>query len=111
MHTPRVLLSSVYALFSLLPLTACMTSHFDDVVRLAASKHPRDCTTPYSVTQLNEWGFRVDACEGTHYYRCSYRRKSMGRTQCCHEVTDAAGATTLLSPSDRARETCMEFAD
>jgi hypothetical protein len=110
-HRPRALLSSVCVLLSLLPLLACATSHFDDVVRLAASKHPRECTTPYTVTQLNGWSFRVDACEGTHYYRCSYRRKSMGRTQCCREVADASAASAFLSPSGPAGSTCMEFAD
>lgn len=94
-----------------LPLAACATSHYDDVVRLAASKHARGCSAPYAIAKLNGWGYRVDACEGTLYYRCSYQRKSMGRTQCCHQVADSSAATALVSPSDPTAETCIEFVD
>ena len=98
-------------LFALLLLAACATSHFEDVVRVAASKHPRECTTPYTVTKLNGWGYRVDACEGPLFYRCSYARKTMGRTQCCDLVADEAAATALLSAAPGESATCLEFVD
>lgn len=104
------------ALASLAPLLiACAagTRHYEDVVRIAASKHPRACTTPYTVTPLRNWGYRVDACEGTLYYRCHAKGKSMGRTQCCTLVPDEASATALIALSDTTgeRSTCVEFAD
>ena len=101
------------ALAALAALSACAANHYDDVVRIAASKHPRNCTEPYTVTPLSRWGFRVDACEGTLYYRCWQQRKSMGRTQCCSIVPDEASATALVSASDTTgeRSTCVEFAD
>jgi hypothetical protein len=101
------------SIIALAPLVACVTSHYEDVVRIAASKHPRVCTAPYKVIPLARWGYRVDACEGTLYYRCSAQRKSMGRTQCCSLVDDEASATALLAASATTGEgsTCVEFAD
>ena len=111
----RRFLASLIALGATLPLLACVvgTRHYEDVVRIAASKHPRACTTPYTVAPLSGWGYRVDACEGTLYYRCHAQRKSMGHTQCCTLVPDEASATTLLAVSDTTgqRSTCVEFAD
>jgi hypothetical protein len=106
---------AVVALASLPPLIACAagTRHYEDVVRIAASKHPRACTTPYTVTPLGSWSYRVDACEGTLYYRCHAQQKSMGHTQCCTLVPDEAAATALLAASNTTgeRSTCVEFAD
>ncbi len=97
------------------PLIACAagTRQYEDVVRIAASKHPRVCTTPYAVTPLRNWGYRVDACAGTLYYRCHAKGKSAGRTQCCTLVPDEASATALIALSDTTdeRSTCVEFAD
>lgn len=105
-----LVLFALMALFAPFSLGACAASHYEEVVRIAASKHPRQCTAPYTVTKLNSWGYRVDACEGTLYYRCSNRRKSLGRTQCCHEVANADRATALLSASDPT-EMCVELVD
>lgn len=99
--------TAIFAVVSLALLPACATSHYEDVVRIAASKHPRACTTPYTVAPLGRWAFRVDACEGTLFYRCwagpnsaRARRKSMGRTQCCAPVPDETSATAVISASE-----------
>ncbi len=84
--------------------------HYEDVVRIAASKHPRECSEPYKVAPLGGWAYRVDACEGALYYRCYAQRKSMGHTQCCGLVPDEASATAIFSAAGAA-DTCVEFAD
>jgi hypothetical protein len=105
-------LRTLVRLVALSSLVACATSHFETVVEVAASKRPRTCTAPFVVKALNGWAYRVDACEGTLYYRCSYQRKSMGRSQCCHPVPDEASATSLLAPVGAASETtCQDFID
>jgi len=104
----------IASFFALAPLVAsCTTYRYEDVVRIAASKHPRTCTEPYTVAPLGSWGFRVDACEGTLFYRCWVRRKSMGRTQCCAIVPDQESATSVVvgSGTTADRSTCVEFAD
>jgi hypothetical protein len=110
MRTVLVLLPVAVALVATVP--ACAASHFDTVVEIAASGRPRACTEPFRVKRLNDWAFRVDACEGALYYRCSYARKTMGRTQCCHPVPDEASATALLgAAAPDAQKTCQDFVD
>jgi hypothetical protein len=106
----------VLSLLALMPIASCATahSHFDDVVRVAASKHPRDCTAPYTVQKLNGWAYRVDACEGPLYYRCAFDtdRDMVGRRQCCEPMRDEGSATALVGPAiPRASSTCLDFAD
>ncbi len=109
----RRVLASILALAPLASVASCASNHYDDVVRIAASKHPRSCAEPYKVAALSRWGFRVDACEGTLFYRCWSQRKSMGRTQCCSLVPDEDSATSVVTASDTGglRSTCVEFAD
>jgi hypothetical protein len=96
----------------LLALASCATSHFETVVEIAASKSPRQCSAPFAVRRLSDWAYRVDACDGTTYFRCSYQRKTMGRSQCCHPVPDEATATALLGATgDAAQTTCQDFID
>ena len=103
----------IASVVALVPLLACATNHYEDVVRIAASKHPRTCTAPYTVVSLGRWAFRVDACEGALFYRCWAQRRTMGRTQCCSIMPDAASATAAVAAGDTTGEqsTCVEFAD
>lgn len=105
----------IFASFlALVPFLGCATSHFDEVVRVAASKHPRDCTAPYTVKKLNGWAYRVDACERPLYYRCAFDtdRDMVGRRQCCELMPDEASATALAGAEiPKASSTCLEFAD
>ena len=96
----------------LLALASCATSRFETVVEIAASKSPRQCTAPFVVNRLTDWAYRVDACDGTTYFRCAYQRKTMGRSQCCHPVADEATATALLGAMGSATQTtCQDFID
>jgi hypothetical protein len=105
----RRILASLAALGA---LSACATSHFETVVEIAASKRPRACTAPFAVRRLNDWAYRVDACDGPLYFRCAYQRKTMGRTQCCHSVPDESSATALLATMGGENETtCQDFVD
>lgn len=100
------------AVLLLLTLASCATSHFETVVEIAASKSPRQCTAPFAVKRLSDWAYRVDACDGTTYFRCSYQRKTMGRSQCCHPVADEATATALFGATGQATQTtCQDFID
>ena len=91
--------------------SACAKVRFETVVEIAASGHPRTCDGRFTVTQLSGSGYRVDACEGTLYYRCFYARKTMGRTQCCAEVADEAEATSWVHFDGPEPTTCEQFVD
>ena len=94
-----------------LALSSCATSHFETVVEIAASKRPQKCATPFAVSRLNRWAYRVDACDETTYFRCAYVQKATGLSQCCHPVPDEAAATALLGARDAAQTTCQDFVD
>src|SRR6266567_4326308 len=96
-----------YALVVLTGLFGCATGHFETVVRRAVSDR-QDCGGEVSVKALGEWGYRIRACERTTYYRCFFKKRTMGRTQCCYPVPDENAATTLISLKT-GEETCYEF--
>jgi hypothetical protein len=91
-------------------LSSCARSHFETVVEISASKHPRTCDGRFTVHALNSYAYRVDACEGALYYRCFYQRKTMGRGQCCEQVEDEDTATATFG-SIGADTTCVSFVD
>ncbi len=96
----------------LLALSSCATSHFETVVEIAASKRPRSCEAPFKVSRLSDWAYRVDSCDDVTYFRCSYTRKTMGRSQCCHPVPDEATAIALFGAQGEATQTtCQDFID
>lgn len=95
-------------LLPILAISAC-TNHFETVVEIAASKQARTCDGRFTLKKLNDWAYRVDACEGPLYYRCSFARKSMEK-QCCHLVEDESAATSIIGTQGR-NPTCVAFVD
>lgn len=99
----------ILSLLACVPIAGCVTSHFEDVVRVAASEHPRACTAPYTVKKLNGWAYRVDACEGTLYYSCAFKPNT-AVTECCYPVPDEAAATAAVRLTGQV-STCLDFAN
>jgi hypothetical protein len=62
------------------------------------------------VTPLRAWAYRVEACERTAFYRCYFKRKTAGRTQCCYPVPDEATATAIVA-ADPDDATCKDFSE
>jgi hypothetical protein len=95
----------------------CAHERFDTVVRIAATAQPDYCGRLDKVTRLNAWAFKVTVCDRVAFYRCHYRRKSAGKTQCCRPMPDESSATSFVGPleptdsTDPPDLTCIEFAD
>jgi hypothetical protein len=87
----------------------CVSSHFAAVARAAAATREDYCGGAITVRPLNDWAYAVEACESTTYYRCFYKRRTMGRVQCCHPVADEGAATTLVSFEPDSDVHCVEF--
>jgi hypothetical protein len=110
---PRSRLAGPVALAAILlaaaPSTGCVSSHFQAVVRGAAASRASYCGGVIAVRPLSDWGYAVDACEETTYYRCFYQRRSGGHVQCCHPVPDEGAATSLVSFEPERDVHCVEF--
>lgn len=76
---------------------ACLPqSHFPDVTDTIARRELQ-CPS-IAITELEPYAFRADGCGKTAFYRCSYGRKSMGRTQCCQQTLTEEAATATFAP-------------
>ena len=80
-------------------LASCAHTHFEPIV---ASAYARDggCDeqTRVEVEPLSSWGFRARGCgEGEAYYRCYFKRKTLGKVQCCARVPSEGAATAVFA--------------
>ena len=100
-------LARLSLLFGLAVSSACAPAHFERVVRTAAAKDAA-CGGEVVVKAVG-FGYRVQSCEETTYYRCYFARRSMGLEQCCYRVKDEGSATSLVSTNRAGGEmTCLD---
>jgi hypothetical protein len=62
------------------------------------------------MTALAKWGFRVEVCQRTLFYRCyEFHGYGPGRfSGCCYEVDDAEQATQTASRIIGRSQTCEQ---
>jgi hypothetical protein len=82
---------------------ACVTNRFESIATQAAAQQTTtkcDSSTAVTTYPLEEdYAFRIDTCEGPTYWRCWYKRRTVGHVQCCARVADQDAATATFSPS------------
>ena len=96
--TPRKFQKRAWVVIGVVPFAiACLPqSHFPDITDTIARRE-LGCRS-LVVTELEPHAFRADGCGCTAFYRCSYGRKSAGRTQCCQQTLTEEAATATLAP-------------
>lgn len=93
--------------FVALAVSACVNAHFEPAVRLAAAKDS-DCGGDVVVRKLNSYAYRAESCGEAKYYRCYFKRRTMGEGQCCYRVSSESTATALFGAKDGdAPEACI----
>jgi hypothetical protein len=88
--------------FAVISFGGCVHERFQEIATQAAAQQTSKCTSSTAVTTYplsEEYAFRIDTCEGPTYWRCWYKRHSMGREQCCARVASQDEATAFIAPS------------
>lgn len=82
------------ALLGLVLTISCVNARFQQIAYDAAATS-LDCSALY-LTPLRSWSFRAAGCGQVTYWRCWYKKHTLGETQCCRRVETESDAIKVF---------------